>query len=92
MNKKVILFIPVSAPGGIGEYIRSVIIAEHISKKWPDSDIHFIINQNSLYINNCPFNTHLSRQSATKDTPKVKQVIDDIKPDLVIFDCAGRGQ
>ena len=42
MNKKVILFIPVSAPGGIGEYIRSVIIAEHISKKWPDSDIHFI--------------------------------------------------
>jgi len=90
MKKPVILFIPVSSTKGIGEYTRSVILAEALKTKIPTADIHFILNRHIEYGNSCPFPIHFSDHSATKDTPKVKNVLLSLKPDLVIFDCAGR--
>jgi len=89
-NAPRILFIPVSSPSGSGEYYRSLILAEEFKKRYPTADIHFILNRYVCYAENCPFSTHLSEYSATKDTPKVKQVIEELRPDLVIFDCSGR--
>ena len=93
MNNKAprILFIPVSSPSGSGEYFRSLILADELCRLYPKSEVHFILNKNVTYKNNCPFQVHLSEQSATKNTPKVKQVIQQVKPHLVIFDCSGRG-
>jgi len=85
-----ILFIPVSSPSGSGEYYRSLILAEEFKRICPAADIHFILNRYVSYAESCPFPTHLSERSATKDTPKVKQVIKELRPDLVIFDCSGR--
>lgn len=92
MNNPVILFIPVSSSEGVGEYTRSVILAEVLQEQIPDADIHFILNKHTDYSYTCPFNVHYSHHSATKDTPKVKSVLNEIRPDLVIFDCAGRSQ
>ena len=85
-----ILFIPVSSLSGSGEYYRSLILAEEFKRQYPTAEIHFILNQYVSYAKDCPFPTHFSEHSATKDTNKVKQVINELLPDLVIFDCSGR--
>jgi spore coat polysaccharide biosynthesis predicted glycosyltransferase SpsG len=92
MENPVILFIPVSSNKGIGEYMRSTILANAVQQQIPGADIHFILSTRVEYSNSCQFTTHFSHHSATKDTPKVKQVIESIKPDLVIFDCSGRAK
>jgi len=92
MINPVILFIPVSSTQGIGEYTRSLIIAEAIKRDVPCAQIHFILNKHAKYSRSCPFQVHYSDHSATKDTPKVISTIKAVKPDLAIFDCSGRAQ
>jgi len=92
MINPVILFIPVSSIQGIGEYARSLIIAQAIKRDIPDAQIHFILNKHAKYSRNCPFQVHYSDHSATKDTPKVIGTIKTVKPDLAIFDCSGRAR
>ncbi len=92
MSKPVILFIPVSSTKGIGEYTRSMILAETLLSENNNFDIHFIINKYVNYANDSPYKVHYSQHSATKDTPTVKAVMKQIRPDIVIFDCAGRSQ
>jgi predicted glycosyltransferase len=36
-----VLFIPVSSPSGIGEYVRSMIIAKALLSRWPKLEVHF---------------------------------------------------
>ncbi len=87
-----ILFIPVSSVFGIGEYTRSLIIANAIKQHWPDADIHFILNEKVSYFSSCPYPVHGCKDSATKDTLTVNAVIKKLKPDLVVFDASGRAQ
>lgn len=90
MRKPVILFIPVSSTEGVGEYTRSVVLANAVQQTIKECDIHFILNKHVQYAHDCPFTVHFSNHSPTKDTPTVKRVLKKIRPDLVIFDCAGR--
>lgn len=92
MINPVVLFVPVSSDKGVGEYTRSLIIANALQKSNPNCEIHFILNRNMKSAKNCNYETHLSDHSATKDTPLVKSIISKIKPRVVIFDCAGRSQ
>ena len=92
MNNARLLFIPVSSISGIGEYNRSLIIAKAIKEKWPNCEIHFILNADVPYFSSCPFAVHPCQGSATKDTKSVNRFIEEIKPNLVIFDASGRAQ
>jgi len=85
-----ILFIPVSSPEGIGEYMRSLIIAQAIIKQWPDANIHFILSEQASYAKSCPFQTYLTPTSPTKHTKQVNDIITNISPDITIFDASGR--
>lgn len=91
MSNKRLLFIPVSSPEGIGEYMRSLQLANTLTSEYGNSlDIHFILNKHTAYAKNCPFPTLLLNQSATKENTHVCQFIEQYKPDMVLFDCAGR--
>ncbi|WP_372760181.1 glycosyltransferase family 1 protein [Pseudoalteromonas sp.] len=91
MGSKRLLFIPVSSPAGIGEYMRSLLLAQTLYTELADKlDIHFILNQHTAYTDTCPFDTTLLEHSATKENKKVTAVIESLKPDVVVFDCAGR--
>jgi spore coat polysaccharide biosynthesis predicted glycosyltransferase SpsG len=92
VKNPVVLFIPVSSTSGIGEYSRSLVIAEELNQQYPNINIHFLLNKHAKCSQSCPFETHLSEGSATKDSVKVESVIDSISPDLVIFDCSGRAR
>jgi ADP-heptose:LPS heptosyltransferase len=85
-----ILMIPVSSPQGIGEYMRSLIIAQALKAKWPALDIQFVLNKHAPSAASCPFPTHLLNNSATKEKAAVNQLLQQLKPDLVVFDCSGR--
>ena len=85
-----ILFAPVSSPEGMGEYMRSLIIADAIKRQWPHVDIHFVLSQQAPYAQNCPYRTHYTDLSPTKHPREVNALIDDLRPDLVIFDASGR--
>jgi len=87
-----ILFIPVSSPSGIGEYVRSMIIAKALLNCWPKCEIHFVLNNKVNYLAECPYHVHTCQGSATKDSATVNQVIKTLQPDLVIFDAAGRAK
>ncbi|MFQ6372835.1 glycosyltransferase family 9 protein [Shewanella sp. YIC-542] len=92
MKQPTFLFIPVSSAQGIGEFARSVIIAEGVKKRWPHADIHFILSREAPYRDDCPFTTHLVNQSPTKETSAVNALIQSLQPDVVVFDASGRAQ
>ena len=91
MEKKRLLFIPVSSPEGIGEYVRSLSIAQALNEKYPNNlTIHFVLNKHTSYAASCPFSVTLLEHSATKEHQQVNALIDTYRPDVVVFDCAGR--
>lgn len=86
---KRVLFIPVSSPEGIGEYTRSLILAQSLAN---EAEIQFILNRHAPYSASCPFPTTLLDHSPTKDIAGVNQVMSDFRPDVVVFDASGRHQ
>jgi ADP-heptose:LPS heptosyltransferase len=87
-----VLFIPVSSPTGIGEYMRSMIIARALKKRWSDLEVHFILNKHVSYFSHCPYVVHSCNDSPTKETQEVNSIINKINPELVIFDASGRAK
>lgn len=85
-----ILFVPVSTPEGIGEYMRSKIIADEIKRRWPLAQIHFVLNRHVSYADNCPYSTLLVDDTPTKKVREVNEYISSFQPDVVVFDAAGR--
>ena len=83
----VFLFIPVSSAEGIGEYMRSLIVANQILQHWPNAQISFILSEQAPYFLQCPFDVLTTPKSPTKHTKEVNQIIEQLKPDVVIFDA-----
>lgn len=92
MEPNCVLFIPVSSSSGIGEYMRSMIIAKAFKLRWPNVKIHFILNEQVSYIKNCPYTVHTCKGSPTKNISGVNDIIEKVSPDLVFFDASGRAK
>lgn len=92
MEPSCVLFIPVSSPSGIGEYMRSLIIARALKLRWPNLSVHFILSDKVSYVKDCPYTVHSCQDSPTKDVKAVNSIINKLKPDLVIFDASGRAK
>jgi glycosyltransferase involved in cell wall biosynthesis len=84
------LFIPVSGPFGMGEYARSLAIANGIAARWPAAVIQFVLSRAAPYAAGAPYPTTLLDSSPTFHTTAVQQLIEQWSPDVVIFDNAGR--
>jgi hypothetical protein len=85
-----ILFIPVSGAFGMGEYARSLAIAQAVKRQWPEAEIHFILSRQAPYAAAAPFAATLLDSSPTFHTAAVTESIQKFKPHVVIFDNAGR--
>ena len=85
-----VLFVPVSAPRGFGEYARAREIARAAQHRWPDAQLHFVLSAQAPYAHDCPFPVTLLPGSATLHTPEVVELLRAFQPHLVIFDNAGR--
>jgi hypothetical protein len=85
-----LLFVPVSGTYGMGEYARSLAIARAASRRWPDAGIHFVLSREAPYAADAPFPTTLLASSPTFHSAAVIELIESWRPDIVIFDNAGR--
>lgn len=85
-----VVFVPVSAARGFGEYARTREIALAVQRRWPDAQLHFILSSQAPYATQCPFPATLLPGSATLHTPQVVALLAELRPDIVVFDNAGR--
>jgi ADP-heptose:LPS heptosyltransferase len=85
-----LLFVPVSGAFGMGEYARSLAIAQGAARRWPAASIHFILSRAAPYAAHTPFPATLLPSSPTFHTAAVIACLHARRPDVVIFDNAGR--
>jgi predicted glycosyltransferase len=85
-----ILFVPVSGTYGMGEYARSLAIARAASRRWPGAGIHFVLSREAPYAADAPFRATLLSSSPTFHSAAVIELLEEWRPDIVIFDNAGR--
>ncbi len=85
-----VLLIPVSGPHGLGEYARTLAIARAVQGRWPAAQLHFVLSARAPYAGQCPYPATLLPGSATLHSGKVIELLQSFKPDIVIFDNAGR--
>jgi spore coat polysaccharide biosynthesis predicted glycosyltransferase SpsG len=85
-----ILFVPVSGEFGMGEYARSLAIAQAAGRRWPRAEIHFVLSRNAPYAATVPFAATLLDSSPTFHSSAVARLIRQFKPSIVVFDNAGR--
>jgi len=74
----------------MGEYARSLAIAQAARCRWPNADIQFILSRQAPYAAAAPFPATLLESSPTFHTAAVIALLERFRPDVVIFDNAGR--
>ncbi len=84
------LFVPVSGAFGMGEYARSLAIAQGVQAHWPRASIQFILSRDAPYAANTPYPATTLASSPTFHSAAVIEVIQSWRPNVVIFDNAGR--
>jgi predicted glycosyltransferase len=85
-----ILFVPVSGAFGMGEYARSLAIAQGCMEQWPDAQLHFVVSRQAPYAGEVPFPATLLDSSPTFHSKAVIELMETFQPTVVIFDNAGR--
>jgi predicted glycosyltransferase len=85
-----ILFVPVSGTFGMGEYARSLAIARAASRRWPQAEIRFVLSRDAPYAADPPFPATLLPSSPTFHSAGVIELLRSWRPDVVVFDNAGR--
>ncbi len=74
----------------MGEYARCLAIARAVSRRWQRAAIHFVLSREAPYAADAPFPATLLDASATFHSPAVIELLEAWRPDVVIFDSAGR--
>ena len=74
----------------MGEYARSLAIAQAAQRKWPRGEIHFALSRKAPYSATVPFGATLLDSSPTFHSAAVARLIQSFAPTLVVFDNAGR--
>jgi UDP:flavonoid glycosyltransferase YjiC (YdhE family) len=85
-----VLFVPVSGAYGMGEYARCLAIAAGVRRRWRGADIHFVVSREAPYAAHVPFPHTLLASSPTFHPAAVAELLERMRPDIVIFDNAGR--
>ncbi len=74
----------------MGEYARCLAIARAASRRWQGAGIRFVLSRAAPYAADAPFSATLLDSSATFHSAAVIDLLETWRPDVVIFDNAGR--
>jgi hypothetical protein len=74
----------------MGEFARCSAIASAALERWPEASVHFLLSRHAPYVARVPFPVTLLPSSATFHSPEVIELMQAWRPDVVIFDNAGR--
>jgi ADP-heptose:LPS heptosyltransferase len=84
------MFVPVSGPTGMGEYARCRTLAHAVRTRWPDAAVHFLLSEQAPYARATPYDYTLFPGSPTLHDEAGRAAIRAFRPDVVVFDNAGR--
>lgn len=84
------LFVPVTGPGGAGEYHRSLAVARGFERRWPGCRIRFVLNRAAPYAAQAPYAALHIDDSPTRASAAVVEIIRAERPAVVVFDSSGR--
>jgi len=85
-----VLFVPVSGPIGIGEYQRSLFLAQSLTRRHPDWDIRIVVAETAPFVDEVPLPIFRTTRSPTTVPDEVDDILREFRPSVVIFDCSGR--
>ena len=74
----------------MGEYARCLAIARAASQRWQGAAIHFLLSRAAPYAADVAFPATLLDASPTFHSAAVIELLEAWRPDVVIFDSAGR--
>ncbi len=74
----------------MGEYARCAAIAVAVQARWPTAAVQFLLSRAAPYAASAPFPTTLLATSATFQSAAVARVLETWRPQVVVFDNAGR--
>ena len=74
----------------MGEYARSLAIARGAGERWPGADIRFVLSRDAPYAADAPFPATLLASSPTFHSAAVIDLLEKWRPEVVVFDNAGR--
>jgi hypothetical protein len=74
----------------MGEYARSAAIAQGAQVRWPGAAIRFLLSREAPYAAQSAFAAELLPSSPTFHSDAVIRIMEQWRPDVVIFDNAGR--
>ena len=85
-----VLFVPVSGPGGIGEYARCRIVANALRRRLPAIETPFAISRRAPYLAAVPGPVLELPDTPTRESARMIDIIERLRPAVVVFDNAGR--
>lgn len=85
-----ILYVPVSGSSGTGEAQRCLLIAQAAKLRWPQLEQHFVLSRNVPNVASWPFLAHLLPHSPTLDVAILVKTMQQLRPDVVLFDSTAR--
>ena len=74
----------------MGEFARCSAIASAALARWPQASVHFLLSRHAPYIDQVPYAVTPLPSSATFHSAAVIELMRAWRPDVVIFDNAGR--
>jgi hypothetical protein len=74
----------------MGEFARCSAIASAALERWPQASVHFLLSRHAPYISRVPFPVTPMPASPTFHSAEVIELMRTWRPDIVIFDNAGR--
>jgi hypothetical protein len=75
----------------MGEYARSSAIARAVRQRWTNAEIRFVLSRAAPYAAQAPFPAAILPSSPTFHSAAVIDLIRTWRPQVVVFDNAGRG-
>lgn len=85
-----VLFVPVSGPSGMGEFARVRSIADALVAHLPGIQVHFVLHRDAPYASGFHHAATLLPASPTLCNREVIELIERLRPTVVVFDNAGR--
>lgn len=85
-----LMFAPVSGPRGMGEFARCLAIARAAADRWPAASIRFLLSREAPYAAGLPFPVDPLPASVTLAPTEAGAAIAAFRPQVVVFDNAGR--
>jgi glycosyltransferase involved in cell wall biosynthesis len=74
----------------MGEYARCLALAHAVRGRWPGAAIHFLLSEQAPYARSTPYEYTLFAASPTLHDREGREAICAFRPDVVVFDNAGR--